>query len=268
MRKTMTRIQINKQRHGQEQPDSNTQFLRSLVKKSGVMNDLDIAMNSLGVKSIAEFMDLKDESEGESQWKTDHPLEILISLRRHFRNEPGWIQWEPEVLLKYAEEYMERPLAPIEKIKIQALQAAVTTDAPWVIYDVFENFCIATTGDIPTIGELEPLDIYQLGFGVGVLDAIRTETYDDSVRSYIAATLLNNGIVYLPGDIGLPDVNDILAQLTYGNDLVAVLIEQVKLEWKSGRRIKDPDSDVPVDQQVMKLDALKTWFDAGKERPV
>lgn len=263
MRNIIHRIQMSKQHEGHEDPNHPQVFLKNLLNKSGVLNDSTLAATALGIEDISEYLRLKDEIEGEFQWAGEHPLEILVSMRRNFRKYDNWPMWEQETLLKYTEEFMGRPITPVERIKILALQTALITDAPWQIFDVFENFCIAMGGDIPTVNEIEPLDLYQLGFGLGVLNSIRDENYSDQVRGYIAATLLNNGVVYLPGDIGIVDVNDIIRHMIQRNPIIDVLIENTKVEWRSGRRIKDPESDIPADQQVLKIDAIKTAYDEG-----
>ena len=186
-----------------------------------------------------------------------HPLEILRQLRKTLPN--GWPEWEPEILINHVEIEFG-PIDQLTKEKIMALQVALATDVPWNDYDVFENTCLAFTNNIPTFGVIEPLDLHEMAFGIGVLNAIRDEKYSDEVLGYIASCMVYNGVICQPQDSPLPDVRNYINRIIPDD---AKEISQVFIdEWNAGNRSTGDEEDV-IDAQMEKLQLIEEWYDAG-----
>ena len=234
------------------------QYLDNLVKLK-TLNKSSAAIESVLSKTDPHtLLATLDKMTPKYKWGDfAHPIEILRQLRRTI--EPGWPEWEPETLIRHVvAEYGELDQLTIEKIL--ALQTALATDVPWNDFDVFENTCLAFTNNIPEWGVVEPLDLHEMAFGVGVLDAIRDEEYGDEVKGYIASTLVYNGVICQPKDSKLPNVKPYLNRLLdeEGQELSAMY----EREWLQGNRSTGDEED-PVEVQMDKLQTIEEWYDAG-----
>jgi hypothetical protein len=192
------------------------------------------------------------------RWRIGHPMEIIMALDAKLPVD--WTEWEPSVLFKRVEGIFGT-LNEITRQKMLAIQVARTTDRPWHDWDVFENTCLAFCGQIPLWGELEPLDLHEMAFGMGCLDDIRPEEYGDDVQGYIATTLVYNSLYMVPPS--LPDVGSIVDRLMpEARDLV----RQTKQSWDAGVRLESVESD-PIDAleaQLQKVQLVEDWYLLGR----
>lgn len=236
-------------------------FIKDLLEKKAREFDPD-ALTALGVDSPEAVLHMEDSLNPPQKWSIGHPIEILINLRRQFPvadSKMTWAEWDPSVLIKHIEGKFGK-LSDVTKHKIWALQVALTTDAPWQDYDIFENSCIAWTGNIPTFGVIERIDLHELAFGIGVLDRIRDEEYSSEVLAYIAATLIENGMIAMPEGCPLPNVRNTLLRLTDSENHSDVL--KVVKAWSDGRRSKDNPDDI-IDVQLSKFEIVDNWYKLG-----
>jgi hypothetical protein len=128
--------------------------------------------------------------------KRAHPLQILDVLTMRYQED--WVEWEPETLW-WALRRDFGPVGEVTRNKIMALRLAVSTDAPWLDWDTFENCSLAWNDVIPLFGAYQPVTPAQAAFGVHVLRSIRAdEEFRWEVRVYIAAILEENGFVFAP----------------------------------------------------------------------
>lgn len=191
-----------------------------------------------------------------------HALEILAQMRKFLTKEYGlgWPEWEPEVLIKFVEETFGK-VNDLTKNKIWALQSALTTDAPWQDFDIFENCILSWCNESPIFGVIQPMDLHELAFGIGILDSIRTEVYSDEVLGYIAATLLNNGVLGTPIDVPLPNVNMIMERsLSEEHRAIRDIALQ---QWAKGFRSRSEPQDI-VEQQLLNYQMILDWYNAGR----
>lgn len=194
------------------------------------------------------------------RWSIGHPSEIILSLDSKLPIE--WTEWEPEVLFKRIEGIFGT-LNEVTRQKILAIQVARTTNRPWHDWDVFENTCLAFCGQIPLWGELEPLDLHEMAFGMGCLDDIRSEEYGDDVQGYMAATLAYNTLYAVPPS--MPDVSEIVDRLMPDIEL-RDLVRQTHQAWAAGVRPESVESD-PVDAleaQLQKMQIVEDWYLLGR----
>src|SRR5690606_15858251 len=93
--------------------------------------------------------------------KRAHPLQILDVLTARYGTE--WTEWEPETLW-WALRRDFGPVGELARNKIGALRVAVTTDLPWLDWDVFEDSGLTWNDTIPIIGAFQPMTPAQTAF--------------------------------------------------------------------------------------------------------
>jgi hypothetical protein len=220
-------------------------------------------MSSLMEGDPTLFLRVQDELTPKYQWGSfAHPLEILAQLRKTMSKAYGlgWTEWDPEVLSRFVVEQFE-PISNLTENKIWALQSALTTDAPWHDYDIFENVALSFCNETPMFGVIQPIDLHELAFCLGVLDAIRTDVYSDEVRGYIAAVLQYNGVLACPPDVPLPSVNDII-QRSLTEEHRALRDAALDL-WARGQRSAEEPRNV-IENQLYNFQLLDEWYSAGR----
>jgi hypothetical protein len=192
------------------------------------------------------------------RWQVGHPIEIIRALDSKMPID--WPEWEPPVLFKRIEGIFGS-LDEVARQKILAIAVARTTDRPWHDWDVFENTCLAFVGQIPLWGELEPLDLHEMAFGMGCMDDIREDQYGDDVLGYIATTLVYNSLYSSPPS--LPDVSSIINRIA--TDL-RDLSRQTLQAWDAGVRPESVETDPidPLEAQLQKMQIVEDWYSLGK----
>jgi len=211
------------------------------------------------LQTSKDEIDLVNAKVGNGErWRIGHPMEIILALDAKLPVE--WTEWEPPVLFKRAEGIFGT-LNEVTRQKMLAIQVARTTDRPWHDWDVFENTCLAFCGQIPLWGELEPLDLHEMAFGMGCLDDIRPEEYGDEVQGYIATTLVYNSLYAVPSC--LPDVSAIVDRLEPES---RDLIRQAQQAFAAGVQVPSVESD-PIDAleaQLQKMQLVEDWYRLGR----
>jgi hypothetical protein len=220
----------------------------------------------LSDKSSNLLTEISDSLTPKSTWaEFAHPLEILAQLRQHMYKScgPNWAELEPETLMQFVQEEFGA-VSEITKSKIWALQLCLTTDIPWNDSDAFENCCLAFCNQIPIWGVVEPLDVHEMAFGTGILDAIREEEFDAEVQGYQAAVLLYNGALDLPPDSPIKNLSPIMNRqlATEHRELAKMAIE----EWNVGIRASEEEEvENVLDGQLATFQTVEDWYLAGKQ---
>ena len=211
------------------------------------------------LQTSKDEIDLVNAKVGNGErWRIGHPMEIILALDAKLPLE--WTEWEPPVLFKRVEGIFGT-VNEVTRQKMLAIQVARTTDRPWHDWDVFENTCLAFCGQIPLWGELEPLDLHEMAFGMGCLDDIRPEEYGDEVQGYMAATMVYNSLYAVPPC--LPDVSAIVDRL---EPEARDLIGQAKQAFAAGVQVPSVESD-PIDAleaQLQKMQLVEDWYKLGR----
>lgn len=235
-----------------------------IMKSAAEMVPHQKLLENLAISDPVTLMQIEDALSDKYTWgEFAHPIEVLAGLRRHMTKAYGfgWTEWDPGVLVKFAEVQFGE-LDDLTKIKIMALTVTLTTDAPWVDWDAFENTCLAFCNQIPTWGVLEPLDTFEMAFGMGVIDAIREDTYDDDVLGYMAATLLRNGVIAVPDSLPIPDINPILRRQIPAE--IRLFADECIQEWDQGNRVfEDPEN--PLDVQLARFFEIEDAYKRGND---
>jgi hypothetical protein len=124
-----------------------------------------------------------------------HPLAILTILKHKYKD--NWVHWLPETLWTSIRKDFG-PVSEVNQNKIQALSVALSTDAPWQNWTVFENCGCAFNDRIPVFGQMQPLSPAETAYTVTILKRLHDFVFSDSSLGYIAAVCLYNGIVFAP----------------------------------------------------------------------
>lgn len=190
--------------------------------------------------------------------KRAHPLQILDTLTMRYRT--AWADWEPATLW-WALRKDFGPVGDLTRNKIMALRVAVTSDMPWLDWDIFEDSGLAWNDIIPMIGAFQPMSPAQTAFAVSIFRAIRDdEAFDAEVIAYIGSILEDHGWVYAPEEFFGP-VQTLLDRKKW----TVGIREEVAAAWE---RIKDVDPttiewrpDHPLDIHLLKIAVVKAYLD-------
>lgn len=194
--------------------------------------------------------------------KRCHPLQLMDVLNMRYKT--NWPEWEPETLWWS----IRRDFGSVGEItanKIQALRLAVSTDIPWLDWDVFENCGLAWNDIVPIFGAWQPMTPMQVAFTVHVLRGVRAEEeFADEVNAYIAAVLEEHGWVYAPEEwfAGAQEFID-------RKKWLAGFKTEVADAWERVRNV-DPSTvtwreDNPLDVHIVKMMVVQRYLEARGE---
>lgn len=227
------------------------------------------SISALLQQSPETFLQMEDAIRPKYTWgEWAHPLEILSQLRAHLTKSIGlgWPELEPNTLLFF----VKREFGDISEVtaeKILALQNILVTDIPWNDFDIFENACLAFTNQIPIFGEIEPLDVHEMAFGAGILDAIRQEEYSSDVLGYMAAVMQYNGMITVPDNCPIGDAATLQSIMwrTLPSE-VRELAKMAQREWAADMRIVDEGVDLnALENQIYNFQVIEDWYNAGNK---
>lgn len=189
--------------------------------------------------------------------KRAHPIQILDVLTMRYG--PEWPRWEPETLW-WSLRRDFGPVGDLSRNKIAALRIAVSTDVPWLDWDVFEDCGLSWNDITPVIGAFQPMTPMQTAFAVHILRSIRPdEEFTHEVKAYIAAILDEHGFVYAPEEFF-----DGAQELLDRKDWLAGLKADVADAWERIREMSPEDIDwnheSPMDLHLLKLFVVQSYL--------
>ncbi|CAB4131683.1 hypothetical protein UFOVP276_78 [uncultured Caudovirales phage] len=130
-----------------------------------------------------------------------HPVVFDIALLKKYKAE--WFEWQPETLWKEIKEDFRVPsISDHAKSKIQAIRTLHIGEMFWKNW---ESFCWITqslNNNIPDWHVLQKPSLSQLMNSVNIAEMVRTgEVFALEVSSFIAASILDEGVFYAPHPI-------------------------------------------------------------------
>lgn len=125
-----------------------------------------------------------------------HPVVLDFALTKAFGTD--WYLWEPETLWEEVPSVFSTQLSELCRQKIRALQVLHISRGPWQRWQIFEKVAHTLNGTLPSFRIMQALSLEELYGAVDMIDFIRRETYGDEVRLYMAATVLNEDVFYVP----------------------------------------------------------------------
>ena len=114
---------------------------------------------------------------------------------------PGYLNWTSEALQAECEDRWGS-LGVLTWERIQAARILQLHNAFWSDWEVFEKITAAIVGEAPIFSLVQPPEAEEIAIALSVANRVdNTRTYDNDVRSYIAACCLNDGFWYLESPI-------------------------------------------------------------------
>lgn len=154
------------------------------------------------------------------------PLALVALLTGQYNT--GWLSEDPDTVLDDIEEDLGKP-HPVVQEKIRALRACNATAAPWSRFEVFAPVAQAFSGTVPVFNRHIILEPSELALAVFCMNRIRTERIEEEIGKYMAATLMQRGIHFIP----IPELaaaEPFLTPHNTGAETVFRLIENKPLE--------------------------------------
>jgi rubrerythrin len=141
-----------------------------------------------------------------------HPVAIVMVLLEAYGVE--WIEWEPEVLREeIVKTFDATSVSENNWQKIQAVRTLMTTVGHWKEWQIFEKILQALNNNIPRFDMVQRCTVAQLMAGIDIAQQIRSESYEDEVRRYVAACAIDQGVFYLPPPLDF--AQEVLSQPMY-----------------------------------------------------
>ncbi len=143
--------------------------------------------------------------------KDTHVIELYKTMNSHFSND--WFNWLPDTLWHLIKFNKNEELPQKFKDQICALQLLLTTNRPWVEFEVFEKVSCALANKNVNPSVLEPLEPEDAFIGMCILNYLRPdEEFSDETLIYVTACFRQHGLV------------------TFGNNK---LLEKISTHFKS-----------------------------------
>lgn len=130
-----------------------------------------------------------------------HPVVFDIALLKKYAAD--WFEWQPETLWKEIKEDFRVPsISDHAKAKIQAVRTIHIGEKFWLNWESFCWITQALNNNIPDWHVLQKPSLSQLVESVGIAEMIRNgETFALEVQSFVAASMLDEGVFYAPHPI-------------------------------------------------------------------
>ena len=183
-----------------------------------------------------------------------HPVVFDVALLRRYGTD--WFEWEAETLWKEIKEDFHVPsISDHAKAKIQAVKTLHIGQMYWTSWEVFCWITQALNNNIPDWQVIQKPSIAQLFNSVDSAEMVRSdEVFALEVQSFVAASLLDEGVLYAPHPIAFcqSEVNRYLKDRGIAS---SDLITEVQQKYRE--IIRTPEGltleENPVDIQVAKL---------------
>jgi hypothetical protein len=125
-----------------------------------------------------------------------HPIVIDFALLRSFGLE--WLGWEAETVWAEVQRVFKTQISELTRAKIQTVKSCHISNGPWEHWQVFEKIMQGLNNNIPRFDLMQAPTIEQLYAGVDILEGIRQNDFSDEVRLYMAASVLNDEVIFVP----------------------------------------------------------------------
>jgi hypothetical protein len=132
--------------------------------------------------------------------KNSHPLVLDLLLLKEFGKD--YLGWEPETCWVEIGRTWSTTISDINKNKIQAVRTCHVTDQAYERWEVFEKVAMAFLGLPPRFDLIQKCTPHRASVALEVMAHLReTKKVSKEVHKYIAACMLDYGMVYGPGPL-------------------------------------------------------------------
>lgn len=182
--------------------------------------------------------------------RNSHALLLNLILLEEFGTE--YIGWEPTTVWSEIESVFRTATSDVNKSRINAIRACISADTPYTMWDVFEKVAVALDGSMPVFDMIQKPPAAVCAVALETMAYVRADVkVSKSVRRYIAAVMLDEGIAYGPG--ALEPSNE-------------YLLKYVDVELQARVKRASLSGDVPsfdgvseLDYQVYKTNQIKDY---------
>ena len=129
-----------------------------------------------------------------------HPLVLNLLLVKEFG--PEYFGWEPETCWIEIARTWGTTVSEANKNKIQAIRTCHTTSQPYERWEIFDAVCSGLLGLSPQFDLIQKPTPHRAAFAIDVMTQVKdAKAFSKEVRKYVAACMLDYGMVYGPGPL-------------------------------------------------------------------
>jgi hypothetical protein len=125
-----------------------------------------------------------------------HPVVLDFALLKAFG--PEWFGWDTTTVFQEIKRVFSSQISEHSRAKIQAVKTLHLVETPWTSWQVFEKIIQALNNNIPRWELMQAPTLEQLYAGIDIMDEIRREEFEDEVKQYMAAAVLNEDVFFVP----------------------------------------------------------------------
>jgi len=181
-----------------------------------------------------------------------HPVVFDIVLLKKYKAE--WFEWQPETLWKEIKEDFRVPsISDHAKAKIQAIRTLHIGEMFWKSWESFCWITQALNNNIPDWHVLQKPSLSQLISSVDISEIIRAgEVFALEVTSFIAASVLDEGVFYAPHPISF-------CQSEIDRYLDSKGIEHTEIAAAVQKKYRDviKTSGMPLEENIVDIQVAK-----------
>lgn len=125
-----------------------------------------------------------------------HPVVLDFALMKAFGVE--WLGWDTPTIWVMIQKTFRMPISEHARAKVQTVKTLHVANGPWEHWQVFEKIIQGLNNNIPKFEIMQAPSLEQLYAGIDMLDHIRTRTFADEVKRYMAAAVLHEDVMFVP----------------------------------------------------------------------
>jgi hypothetical protein len=125
-----------------------------------------------------------------------HPIVLSFAMTRAFGEE--WLGWTHETLWTEIQQTFSTQISELAKSKVRAMQALSTINMPWDKWQVFEKVVQVLNNVVPNFYLMQKPTLAQIYAAVDIMNSVRAEAFDDEVKLYMAAVVIDEDVSFVP----------------------------------------------------------------------
>ena len=125
-----------------------------------------------------------------------HPVVLDFALVKAFGVQ--WFLWDAATIWQEVQRIFQSQISEHARAKIQCIKTLHVSPLPWTRWQVFEKVVQGLNNNIPRWDHMQAPALEELYATVDMLDHIRVGEFSHEVKSYMAAAVLNENVMYVP----------------------------------------------------------------------
>lgn len=128
--------------------------------------------------------------------QTAHPVAISLLLDHHFGTE--WVAWDYLALWLEIERDFRVTISELSRTKLQAVRTLRRDTRFWTEWEIFTPIVMGLNNRIPNFWVMQKPTPAQMMAAVDIAAVFDTRPYSDEIGRFVAASFLDEGVVYAP----------------------------------------------------------------------